>query len=502
MSNRNLYLLDGQRRRNIGLLDLLDRIFRQQRLIAILLLAWTAAVVLYVWLTPPTYEAEVRFLLNNNRAGAVVSSELHNGPVPRDYVDEAAIATEIQVLANRELLRNVVQSCGLAKSKSGADGEKAVRELRKSLKVAPVLKANMIKASYASSNPQEVHDVLRQVAEGYLNEHVRVRSANGAYDVFDKQAAAYATRLKELQERLNSFHAGKNIVVLGQQRELNMRRLMELEAALKDAEGLRAANTRKLSMLREQLAQLHPRITTQARRVPNQYSAERLNTMLVELQNKRTTLLAKYQPEDRLVVELDQQIADTRAALDRTTAQSSTEETTDVNPLRQSLEAELAKAQVFDTESRARAASQQQTIASYRQQLSGLNQATVTDDQLLREIKETEDNFFLYSKKREESRIEAAMDLQKIANVALVEPPRLPELPLPKLSLTMIAMWLLGCGLSIGIGLAVGLARRPVYTPWELESITGLPVLADVPQLALSAKTRALISASILEVKS
>jgi hypothetical protein len=56
-----------------------------------------------------------------------------------------------------------------------------VRELRKSLKVAPVLKANMIKASYASSNPQEVHDVLRQVAEGYLNEHVRVRSANGAY---------------------------------------------------------------------------------------------------------------------------------------------------------------------------------------------------------------------------------------------------------------------------------------------------------------------------------
>jgi hypothetical protein len=35
------------------------------------------------------------------------------------------------------------------------------------------------------------------------------------------------------------------------------------------------------------------------------------------------------------VVELDQQIADTRAALDRTTAQSSTEETTDVNPLRQ-----------------------------------------------------------------------------------------------------------------------------------------------------------------------
>ena len=142
----------------------------------------------------------------------------------------------------------------------------------------------------------------------------------------------------------------------------------------------------------------------------------------------------------------------------------------------------------------------QQAIATYRQSLAGLNQATVTDDQLLREIKETEDNFFLYSKKREEARIEEAMDRQKIANVALVEPPRVPELSQPKLSVTLIAAWMLGCFLIMGVGFGAGLARRTVYTPWELESITGLPVLADIPHQALSPKTRALISASILEL--
>ena len=47
------------------------------------------------------------------------------------------------------------------------------------------------------------------------------------------------------------------------------------------------------------------------------------------------------------------QIADTKEALNRANIMSSTEETTDINPLRQSLEAELAKADVSDTELRA-----------------------------------------------------------------------------------------------------------------------------------------------------
>jgi uncharacterized protein involved in exopolysaccharide biosynthesis len=500
MSNRTLYLLEGSTRKNLLFRDAVERIFRQRRIVLLLMLCWTTALGVYLWMTPPTYEAEVRFLLNSNRAGAVVSSELNNGPVPRDYVDESVVATEIQVLGNRELLRHVVDACGLAVSSEAPAVEKAVNHLQKSLKVAPVLKANMIKASYASSNPNEVHDVLEQLSDGYLVEHVRVHSANGAYEVFDKQAAAYAAHLKELQERLNEFHAGRNIVVLSQQRELNMRKVMELEAALKENEAARAANSRRIATLRDQLSAQQPRITTQARNVPNQYSAERLNTMLVELQNRRTDLLAKYQPGDRLVQELDQQIADTRAALERTAAQSSKEETTDVNPLRQSLEAELAKAQVADAEARTHGSALQQAIATYRQALAGFNQATVTDDQLLREIKETEDNFFLYSKKREEARIEAAMDRQKIANVALVEPPRVPALAQPKLSITVIATWLLGCFLIAGVSLAAGLARRAVYTPWELEAILGLPVLADVPHQALSPRTRALISASILEL--
>jgi uncharacterized protein involved in exopolysaccharide biosynthesis len=172
-----------------------------------------------------------------------------------------------------------------------------------------------------------------------------------------------------------------------------------------------------------------------------------------------------------------------------------------VNPLRQSLEAELAKAEVSDTELRVHVASLTTQIAGYQQSISGLQSASADDDQLLRKIKETEDNFFLYSKKREEARIEQAMDRQKIANVTLVERPRLPTLATPKLSVTFVASYLLGCLLIIGFALAVAVTRPSIYTAWELEGLTGLPVLASVPHERISAGGRALLVGSIPELK-
>src|SRR6266852_5518155 len=128
-----------------------------------------------------------------------------------------------------------------------------------------------------------------------------------------------------MQDHLTEFQQGRSIVALREQKDLNLRKLLDLEAAYKDNEAARVANTRKIVRLQAKLANLKPRITTQARQVPNQYSVERLNTMLVELQNRRTDLLAKFQPQDRLVTEVDKQIADTKASLDRADRMSSTE---------------------------------------------------------------------------------------------------------------------------------------------------------------------------------
>ncbi len=482
---RNYYSVDSTRPNNVLIRDFAERLFRQKQVIRLLFIVWTVGMAAYLLFSSDSYEEEIRFLVNNIRSPAVIGPDTNSGPAPRDYVDESMIATEVQLLSNKDLMRTVVERSGLASGTDEQSKEKAVRQLQKDLKVAPVLKANMIRATYASSNPQEVQSVLQSLADGYLSDHLRAHGTSGTFDLFDKQANAYQQRLRQLQEGQTEFEGRNNIVLLGQQKDLNLKRVMEMEAALNETQAARQATANKIGKIRRQLATMGSRITTQARKLPNQYSVERLNTMLVEMQNRRTDLLMKYQPRDRVVLDVEQQIADTKAALAKANSMTSTEETTDVNPLRQSLEAELAKAEVSDAEYRARAASLTKDIETYRQSLSGLQGSTAEHDQLQRQIKETEESFFLYTKKREEARIQEALDRQKIANVVLVEKPRLPVLPKPKLSVTTVATYILGCLLILGAGLAASLAHRSVHTPWELEGITGVPVLATVPRQQL-----------------
>src|SRR5213078_432157 len=109
-----------------------------------------------------------------------------------------------------------------------------------------------------------------------------------------------------------------------------------------------------IARVEEQLASIPKRIVTQSKQLPNQYSAERLNTMLVELQNKRTQLLTKFRPEDRLVREADEQIRLTREALSKAEAKTNFEEATDLNPLRHTLETELSRARLDQVAARAR----------------------------------------------------------------------------------------------------------------------------------------------------
>ena len=84
--------------------DPAERLFRHKRFMAVSFVILNLVFFGYVLLTPRSWEAEVKFLVNNIRADALVTAESSNGPVARNYVDEAVLATEIQLLSNPELL--------------------------------------------------------------------------------------------------------------------------------------------------------------------------------------------------------------------------------------------------------------------------------------------------------------------------------------------------------------------------------------------------------------
>ena len=118
----------------------------------------------------------------------------------------------------------------------------------------------------------------------------------------------------------------------------------------------------------------------------------------------------------------------------------------------------------------------------YQSLLTKLEKATTPHDNLSRQVKQADENYRLYAKKQEESRIADELDKQKISNVTIAEAPTVPRVPY-KSNRLATALIGLGLGLMLGLGGAVTAEffRETVHTPRELEVLTGVPVLATFP---------------------
>ena len=319
--------------------SILTALVRQKYVIAGTFVAVLALTSLVTLMLPKKYEAHMKVLVRRERPEQVLSPDT-NSAVLRAEVSEEDVNSEIELLTSAEVLRSAAirnQLGGSAVPDDESSGEKlerAVRQLRVDLNIAAVRKTSIIQIDYASTDPDRAVAVLKTLSELYLEKHLQVHSTAGAQDFFKVQATDYQQQLTADQQRLAELRERDSVVLLPEEKELTIRRVMDTETALNEARTSLSEAIAHVGTLNRQLGSLKTRIVTQSRVVPNQYLVERLNTMLAELNNQRTALLAKFRSDDRLVISLDDQIRDTKAALERARATTSVEETTDVDPLR------------------------------------------------------------------------------------------------------------------------------------------------------------------------
>ena len=471
------------RREALSLRDVADMLFRKKLWLAsgILLIAGAAAAFLQY--TPAHYKSEMLLLVKNDRPEPSVNGTAAAFPVSRE-VTESQIATEISLLTSDDILSAVVTRRGLVGNPSDPVAlDRAVKAFQKRLRVTPGLKSNLISVSVTAKSPGTAAALLKTLADVYLDKHLQVHKVAGSLQFFADETARAEQDLNEAQDALAAFEQKNNTVSLEQQKSQLVKNLSDMDAARRDTTAALHDAEERTRVLRDQLAAAAPRITTQSRNLPNQYSTERLNTMLVELRNKRTDLLTKYQPTDRVVQEIDQQIAQTLAALDEAKRQVSKEEATDVNPIRQTLEGELLQAQNRLAGTTGRLQTMNIQSARLRKDLTRMSAITGTHDDLVRKVKNAENNYHVLAAQLEQTRIAEQLDRERISNVVVAEAPTRTGVPVPKVNANLISAVALGLIFVVGVACVNGLRRRKVYTPWELEGIVGAPVLGAVPRV-------------------
>jgi uncharacterized protein involved in exopolysaccharide biosynthesis len=360
--------------------------------------------------------------------------------------------------------------------------ERAARRLGKKLQVEPVKKTNLIMVRFAADNPQRAAQILQAVANAYLKKHAVVHRPSGEVQFFEQLTADSRRDLEEAERKLLHFTSLHSVVAAAQERDLALQKLSEVDGSFRQTRVDLAETQQRVLELQSQLATLPPRTTTQVRIADNPQLMQVLKSNLLDLREKRTQLLTKFEPSHRLVQEVDQQIQQAEAAIATENSAPLRDETTDKDARFEWAQSELQHAQVQLKGLRAREAATGTQEAAYRTMTRQLGEDAIAQDDLESAEKAAQESYLLYVKKREESRMADALDQRGIVNVALAEEPVAPALPTLS-TWTLLVLGLAAAGTAgTGAAFAADYLDPAFRNPEDVVAYLNAPVLASLPR--------------------
>lgn len=450
---------------------------------------------------PRTYESELEILAHRERMDPILTAQ-PNAAMEQNIpsLTEEDINSEVAILRSQDLLEKVVVTCGLQNAntqswfkrtlggllpkKGEEDEETKVRQaaikLDKDLRIDPVKKSFVIRLVYSARDPQVAAHVLDTLGNLYLVKHAEVHRPKGAFEFFDRETAQYRQALDDAEKRLAEFDQREGVVAEVSEKDAESPKLAEFELSMRQAEAAIPQAEEHVRSLEALLAKTPPRITTQLHTSDNGGLMQQLRSSLVNLEQQRTDLLAKYAPGDRMVKAVDQQIGEVRAAIDAQEKTPLREETTDQSSTYEFLRQELAKAKAELAAQRALASSSKSVDKSYQQAVMDRDQKQLQQQALLREVKAAEASYLLYQNKREEARISDAFDQNRILNVSIAQVATVPLLPANPVGLILVLGWLAACMIGTGATLVQEQFDPTLRTHDQIEGYLDAPVLASV----------------------
>ena len=484
--------------RSASLRDVVAPLFRHRRLVVVSFLGIFLGAVLAALVLPKEYQSEMKILVKRGRVEASL------GVQPQPAISEEELNSEVELLKGHDLLEKVVVACGLDRAREAhlwdswfgtakaasarPEGEepsvsRAVNRLESQLQIEPIKKTSLIRVSYESSDPERSAKVLATLANLYLEKHVAVYRAPGAFDFFQRETERYRTELTAAEKRVEEFDRSEGVVAPQLERQIAVQKLADFDATLRSTQVAISETEQRMRKLEMQLAATPLRETTVIRTIDNAGLLQHLKSTLLELELKRTTLLEKFAPGYRPLEEIEKQIAQAKTALAAAENAPLLDQTTDREPTHQWMKEELAKAKAELAALQARAVATARVLQLYAGKARAIDEKETAQQDLLREAKAAEDNYLLYRHREEEARISDALDKQRIVNVALAEEPTVPALPSrPRPLWTLLVGTLLAGVVSVGLAFVSDYLDPSFRTPEEVRRALDLPVLAAVPK--------------------
>lgn len=438
------------------------------------------------------YEAEARLLVMLGRENVEAPVTVTNGSVFTSGVQEEEVNSYIQLLSSRALIEETVDALGPEKfrfdpppartwfqsvkqtvkgvarrakaavddvliatdlKKRLSDRDKVVKMVKGSLKVTREGRSNVIQLTIRLPSADLARQTLDVLIVNYFKRHIALRRVPNIVDLFGEEASRYRADLESLQVQRGRVREQWGLSGVDAQRSETLRRLGQVQSSLDEQRSTLALRRAERDSLSATVAAMPGSIVSSEVSEPNP-TADRLRSGLDDVRVQRIGALSRFQDDTPVIRSYDEQVEGIEALLKDLEGRRAGPATLVPNPARLAFEQRVAQvdAELVGLEASIRTKDAQ--VGSVQDELQRLNKG----EEILRlmdlERSVLEQKFITNSTRREEARIEEGLNLQRVANVAVLSPPVTnPEPASPRKLVIMAAA--IAAGVMLGIGLAL-----------------------------------------------
>lgn len=480
--------------------DFLNVIFKRKWLVLTFFLSTslTVAAVTHFYVKP-TYKASTQFLITPGRDQI---TDLTVAPSKGSFSSfnantEEQVARSIELLAGRSLAEHVVETVGplvlypklkeettrslfgiIMRPALDEHGlfEIAVERLMTNVAVEPAGKTSLINLSFKHENPEMAARVTNLFATLFVERQLRVLKNPKTDTFFQEQFQNLKEKLSDSENKLEAFKRRYGIVsTVKDAQDIALKQELSLRTILNDARSQQAEIASRVAQIRQQLANT----------AENPSTGSILRDKLTTLELQENEMALRFKAENPTLRTLREEI---RLVREKVAEQESTKTfgrtATATGSLFAQLQQELLRNETEQKALRSREEASVGKLKEFQDRLNLLEQVSIEFDHLYQARQMDDQNNRLYQTKFEELRISNAMDAEKIGNVRVIEPARLPTEPIDsKKLLKLLAGVLFGLLGGVALAQVSHLMSGRLETVEDIERQLNLPVLASIPRM-------------------
>jgi uncharacterized protein involved in exopolysaccharide biosynthesis len=313
-----------------------------------------------------------------------------------------------------------------------------------------IKRSDVIEVSFRSHDANWTKQFLNLLISNYLVYHASLSHDPQAEKFFGQQAQLLQEKLAGSEHRLHAFQLQTGISNLGSQQQALISQLSGLRMQRDKAAADLASATQQVAEYSQLLDSTPQRIPKEVRAVQDMALAH-LKPQVLQLRAERAELLSRYQPTSRKIREIDAKLAAAQKILDKENHLTVTERSTDLNPVWVTIDSSLAQTRGVQASVKATYDKLQTEIAATQDQINYVVRNSSEYERLERHAATDKQALVTYMRRSEEARTAGALNLDKILNVSVAQPPLQPLKPVfPIMWLNFLVGFVLAVALGIG----------------------------------------------------